>query len=58
MYPLLWCKNGNVASMDIAEQQETAFMSIIQKNGYQLVCLLNLLKYQENCNVNRNVRDS
>lgn len=37
MYPLLWFKNGNVASVSIAEQEETELTSIIQKNSYQLV---------------------
>lgn len=58
MYPLLWFKNGRVASVNTAEQEETEFMSMMQKNSYQWVCLLNLLKYWENCNVNGNVRDS
>lgn len=58
MYPLLWPKNGHVASVNTAEHEETEFMSMIQKNSYQQVCLLNLLKYWENCNVNGNVRDS
>lgn len=39
MYSLLWFKNGNVASVNVAEQ-EAEFMSILQKSSYQLVCLL------------------
>lgn len=37
-------KNGDVVSMNIAEQ-ETAFLSIVQKNSYQVFYLLNLIKY-------------
>lgn len=37
-------KNGDVVLMNIAEQEETEFLSIIQKNSYQVFYLLNLLK--------------
>lgn len=58
MYLFLWSKNGDVVSMNIAGQEETEFMSILQKNSYQLFYFLNFLKYWENCNMNRSLKDS
>lgn len=38
-------ENGDLALVNIAEQEETEFLSIIQKHSYHLFYLLNLLKY-------------
>lgn len=44
---LLWSNNGNIASVNVCEWDETEFMSIIQKKQLQLFCALFLLKYWE-----------